>query len=254
MGDDRFFDDILQLDARLGGFDFKMPLFYRDASSVTAIFAARERAARELLPAALRPATLAPGMAAVAVTVFDYRDTDIGPYGELAVSIPVGLGRRPVPLAGVVGQMRSRTLRAWVQQLPVTTEIARVGGVEVYGYPKFLAGIELRANGNRFEATLDHDGERALSLSGCLPDGSRGSQTFRYLTHSQKGGRLLEGQVLLRADSLAEAVRPSGVHIDVSPGTRVGAELSGLLLSHRPLLVQWMPRFRSVLHAPTHVE
>ena len=165
-----FFHGITQSKLELLGHQIDVPIFYRDASQVTVIYAAKTSAVRKMLPtAALKPATLAPGVAALALTIFEYRDTTIDAYNELAVSIPVVFRDRAWPLATLAHQTRSRTLHAWVQQLPVTTEIARVGGVELYGFPKILAEIDWEVSGGRVSSEMRHDGRRVLALSAPAP-------------------------------------------------------------------------------------
>jgi len=252
---DDFLTNLLQLDVKLGEHRLKLPLLYRDASSVTVIFPARARAVAALLPSrALHPTPLAPGVAAVAVTFFEYRDTDIGPYNELAVSIPAVHARRPIPGWTVAQQLRRGTIHAWIQQLPVTTEVARVGGVEIYGYPKIVADIDYRTEERRFSGALHHEGRRVMGLSGELPEAEQLDVPIRYVTYAERGGRLLEAQVLMHADTVATGYRARGMQLDLDEQHPIGAELGGLLLRRQPLYVQHISRFRSILHAPSYLE
>jgi len=250
-----FFSGIPQVDFELGGHQFKLPLFYRDVSSVTAIFPAKAGALAEVLPhAGLSVTTIAPGVAAVAVSIFEYRDSDIGPYNEMAVSIPVTFEKRSLPLGTLLAQMRSRTLSAYVWHLPVTTEVARLGGVEIYGYPKIVANIEFEATAGRFSAVLRDEHRRVVGLSGELPQREQVGARIRYITYAMKQGRLIEAQVLVQAQALAETNRPSGIRLELDDTHPIGKDLARVLLVRRPIMVQWMPRFQSVLHAPTFLE
>jgi hypothetical protein len=251
---DEFLTNLLQLDLTLQGHRLKMPLLYRDASTVTAIFPARAGAVRRLLPRKeLRPVPLAPGIASVAITFFEYRDTDIGAYNELAVSIPALWGSRPIPGWTVAQQLRRGVIHAWVHRLPVTTEIARVGGVEVYGYPKFLAGIDYAAKRHRFDGALHHDGRRVLGLSGEVPRKERTDVPMRIVTYSQRNGRMLEAQVLMKAATLATG-GGKRLHLDLDDEHPIATELRPLLLSRHPLYVQHAESFQSILHPPSCLE
>jgi hypothetical protein len=75
------------------------------------------------------------------MTVYDYRDTDIGPYKEVLIGFPVSVNRATPILAGP-GRFMTGGGSIWIWQLPVTTQIARDLGIAVAGYPKFLADIE----------------------------------------------------------------------------------------------------------------
>ncbi len=252
---DDLFSDVPQYEVTMKGHAFKLPLFYRDASAVTAIFPAKASAVARMMPRpTLRPLLLAPGVATFGITFFDYRDSDIGPYGEIAFTVPVSHGTRPVPLWTVAMQMRAGTLSAWVQWLPVTTEIARVGGVEGYGYPKFVADIEYEVKGDRFLGALHHQGRRVVGLSGELPHAEKTDVPKRYVTYAVRCDRLVEAQVLLRADTLAVGRRASRLHLDLDDQHEIGLELRRVLLGRHPLYVEHMGRFRSILHPPSFLE
>ena len=85
-----FFEGVRQVDAQIAGQPAKLPAFYYDGAEMTALFPARHGELRRLLPdPRLVPARLAPGLGVVAVSCLEYRDSDVGPYNELAVAIPL---------------------------------------------------------------------------------------------------------------------------------------------------------------------
>lgn len=256
VDDGGFFDGIGLSEITLGGEAFSLPVLYRDASQITLIFPARPGVVRQMMPRPdFSPATLAPGVAALALSVFEYRDTSIGPYNELAVSIPMVFGGRVWPLATLVQQTARRTLHAWVQHLPVTTEAARAGGVEVYGFPKIVAGIDtaFSGEGGRISSELVCDGDRVLALSAPAAAGGRVAR-MRYLAYAIKAGRPIAAEVLVRAGGFVETWRPAGVTLETFGDHPIAADLDRALLSRRPVLAHWIPELQSVLHAPTFLE
>ena len=164
-----FFDGVAQSEVAIAGEPARVPIFYYDGTATQAVFAARLGALRRLMPdPRFSPARLAPGLGAVAITCFEYRDTDIGPYNELAISVVLN---EPwflpnLPGLALVSSLRRRQLHAWVQHLPVTTEIARAGGVDFYNYPKFIAGIDFEESERRRTCRLSEGAEHILTLSG----------------------------------------------------------------------------------------
>ena len=46
----------------------------------------------------------------------------------------------------------------------MTTEEARLGGVEIYGYPKFVADIDLKKAGDAFRCCVRAEEERIVTL------------------------------------------------------------------------------------------
>ena len=66
----------------------------------------------------------------------------------------------------MMGMMAKRYFTAYVWQLPVTTERARRGGVDMYGYPKFLADISFSREKDALACTLSEGGKNILVLKG----------------------------------------------------------------------------------------
>src|SRR5574341_704662 len=184
----KFFSGIDQGEARVAGKKIKVPVFYYDASSVTAIFPARMRAVKEALPTAdYRPLSIAPGIAVVGVTALTYRKTSIGPYNELAVTIPMLFKKRALPGISLIGQLLRNEFHVYIRHLPVTTQIALDGGVIVYNYPKFLSRIVFAEKADSIVVTLEEKGERILTLRGSkIP--AKKSQVMRYVTYPFKDG------------------------------------------------------------------
>jgi hypothetical protein len=111
---------------------------------------------RAALPSpALAPREAAPGRVAVAVTAYDHRRSDLAPYRELGVWIPVAYraGGGGVEVPG-----------HYCYALPVTTEEARAAGVEGWGFPKYVAEIELVEGATGCRCRVHADGREILAL------------------------------------------------------------------------------------------
>lgn len=149
------FTEIGQTEIPYGGYRFKSPFFIRDADVIGAFFLCDYQKARLLVAPPHQPVRLPFNKALFAVTCIEYKDTDIGPYNEVALSIVV----RP-PDQGLLQNVKSlRSLidgqfHAYVLQLPVTTEISVAGGKGILNYPKFLADITFRDTGAHRICTL----------------------------------------------------------------------------------------------------
>lgn len=176
----------------------RLPLRYRDYATFAAQFPADAAAVRAALPSpALVPREVAPGRAAVSITAYDHRLGDLAPYRELGVSIPVtyrpGDGSEEVP-------------SAWSLTLPVTTEEARVVGVDVWGVPKYLAEITFEAAETGCRCRVRADGRDVLTLEvGPVPLGTQ-PERAEFALFTAKDGELLrtvlvsEGRRGQRAD------------------------------------------------------
>lgn len=179
--------------------DVRLPIHYRDGFAGTALFAVDlERAASVLqetvLPsAASSPANedassrLAPvehqGQATVAITFYDYRDTSLGPYREVALALLVtpsmdlpssepassdlATGEQPTGVRTATDSPPPHPIGYYLLDLPVTTDLADVVGRHLWGYPKFVAGVSLQTAADNFSGQLsDAEGETILRLAG----------------------------------------------------------------------------------------
>jgi hypothetical protein len=120
----------------------ELPAVCRDASLLAQVFSIEASVART----ALEIDTVEPAIwwrkALALFVAFEYRDTSIGPYNEVGVAI---LAKR----AGTAAKAWQAAIRpkyelsaGWfIVRLPVTTEIARAAGFEIWGYPKYVADI-----------------------------------------------------------------------------------------------------------------
>lgn len=145
-----FFSQVVQTEMPYEGHVFKSPFFIRDANVIGAFFLCDYDQAK-VLCAPHRPLKLPFGKALFAVNCIEYKDTDIGPYNEVALSVLVQ------PLRSLV---RAK-FHAHIIHLPVSTELSVAGGKGLLHYPKFLADITFRDTGThrictlRDKATLD---------------------------------------------------------------------------------------------------
>ena len=113
--------------------------------------------------------------------------------------------RRLLPGLTVLSMMARRYFTAYVWQLPVTTERARIGGVEMYGYPKFLADIVFVDEGNMLACTLSEGGKDILTLKGRkLKTGTE--KINRFKTYSIKENVPLVANVYMNPREFAKSM------------------------------------------------
>lgn len=164
--EDRFLEEVEQKEVAITGGTCAVPIVYRDVYAVAGIFLAPTLKLRDLLPTSkLVPAEVFPGKGLLAIMAFDYRDTSIGPYKELAIAVPARY--RPKlnpPLVPAMRMAASLSYEAFVWQLPVTTEIALHAGIDIWGYPKFLGEIEFKEDERYVICSLSEKGDHILTL------------------------------------------------------------------------------------------
>jgi hypothetical protein len=250
----RFFDGVPQLEATMAGLPGKLPLFYYDGSAQTAIFPARLRELRLMLPdPRFVPARLAPGLGVIAISCFEYRDTDIGPYNELAISIVLNEPwfAANVPGRALLAGVRRYQLHAWVHRLPVTTEIARDAGVTFYGYPKFVAEIEFGEEERQRTCQLAEGEDHILTLSGerIATPGSGQVQLFSHLWMDRQPQT---SEFKINALSRGRSGRPGAAELTLGSHP-FAQELARALVSRRSIHYELMPSFEGILYGPEHL-
>lgn len=252
-----FFEGVEQVEMSFGDGEYsgRVPIFYYDGTAQTAVFPAKLGALRKLLPdPRFVPARLAPGLGAVAFTCFEYRDTDIGPYNELSIAIV--LNNPPFasnfPGRAMLTGLRSGQLHAWIHHLPVTTEIARFGGIELYNYPKFIGSIDFSEDGSRRSCRLGEGAEHILTVDGPLiatPDAYQ-LQAFSHLWMDRQPQ---ESEFKLNALAGGHSRRLGAARLELGARHPIARELAGVLVSRRSIHYELMGRFEGILYGPEHL-
>lgn len=146
--------------------ELHVPLFYPDIMLMTVSILAPLKRIRAVLPSTrLKPYRITPWHSTLSITAYRYRKSDIGPYNEVSVDIPVTLDDENPLFTGSLRRI-PKVPMTYIHSLPVTTEIAREVGAEFAGYPKFVADIEFSDEGNWLTCELKAEGQRVLNLTG----------------------------------------------------------------------------------------
>lgn len=243
------FKGIMQWEFDWQGMKAKVPVFYYDNTSMTAIFTASTAAVKKLLPHnAMRPIEMFPGRCLAAFTAFEYRNSDIDPYNEFSISFLTAFNKTPIPALTIGRQLLRRTFTAFVWQLPVTTEIARIGGVDLYGYPKFIGDIVFKREKDWLECRLSEKGEHILTLRGKALPTSKGKRV-RYITYSVKDGIPLTANVYVDPLEFAQSFSGASASLELGTGHPISKSLGEIGLSKKPTMYQYSPANEAILFA-----
>lgn len=166
MRNTEFFRQIEHMEIPWGSRTIFFPVFYYDVATLSVQFLASIERVRKLLPSSrMHPLRVTPWHCVVSISAFEYRDSDIGPYNEVSIGVPVVLNE-PSPLfTGILSKVPA-VPKIYVRHLPVTTEIAREAGVKFAGYPKFLAEITFERDGKWVRCQVREAGQHILTLTG----------------------------------------------------------------------------------------
>jgi hypothetical protein len=140
---------------RLTGIRMRTPVHFLDMTMAGGVFRLAAEQATQLVSNDLFvPSIAEDGLARCYVMALEYRNIDIlYPYKELAVTVP---GR-------IRGVDRETDLHYYLH-LPVTTEDARWTGVEIYGFPKYIAAIDFKQSESGVATSLTLAGREVLTL------------------------------------------------------------------------------------------
>lgn len=197
------------------GRTIKLPVEVRDADSWAAQFLVPAKAAQAIVdPTGLEVAQPLPGRALLNIAFVDYRDTDLDAYHELAIAFLV---RPNTAIGGSTVDRVREFLRGdvgvYIHQLPVTQTFTLQAGQDIWGYPKFLANIDIIEGNGRVTCRLDHEGVRVLELrvheGGPIPLPQRPLPTY-----SLRDKVLRRTEWVQRADTRA---RLGGAAIELGP-------------------------------------
>ena len=249
-----FFAGVEQLDADIGGIKAKTPTFYREARCFTAVFPARLLEIRRRLPdRRFVPAQVLPGIGAVHLTAFEYFDTDIGPYEEFAVGFLLNSEHfLQVPGYNLLRQLMQNSFCTYIHRLPVTTEVAMRGGVELYNYPKFMASIEFTDSADRVTCELAEADDLICRISGRKIPSAR-SAVMKYFARLYQFGQPQSAEFKLNARGYGMSLGHSKVTCELGDSHPLARELRSLLISMSPIAYVYIPDMQAILYGPDHL-
>lgn len=235
-GNDPFFDVPRRPFSLSNGDSIDLPILYIDCTNMGMWFLVDLDKAQALLPEPMVAVPSEQGKAMVLVGLYEYRETSIGAYNEAATAILCMNPEDEVP--GIM-----------VIDLPVTTEVARMGGVEIWGYPKFVCDIDMKFEGSSALSTCtDQDGNMIMHLEGdrgeTIPAPASDLLTF---AHSQNSEGKRPGYVEIR--NPYHVSNGAGITLTVGESThRMANNLRALGLDGAsPLIVMYTGEFQSRL-------
>jgi len=211
------------------GHTFQLPA-QLSASIVGAVFPADRADVAALLPNGLEPIRATRTRAAVTVLAVSYdrvgNDT-IDPYDEVGVLFPaVETGTRTWPYLSAL----RRGVSGYIYTLPVTTEPARAFGVDIWGYPKLVADIDLRDESRTRHASVSADGQHLLSFKGRRPP-TLPARLSGY-NYTIKDDHLLREETRLSGGAGMWPRRPASLRFGDHP---IGQRLAEISIGDRPL-------------------
>ncbi|MCP4552668.1 MAG: acetoacetate decarboxylase family protein [Bacteroidetes bacterium] len=147
---------------------FDLPILYFRDDFFGLYFTASYNKMKAIMPSDnLYPLKMPNGRAVIVIAAYNYRDTTLGPYGEIPVGIPVVLNKKGSRLSSLLPLIRESNYPGFgvlVQHLPVTKVEARDAGRGEWGYTKFVADMTFRVTPEYFQCSMSEKSAFILDL------------------------------------------------------------------------------------------
>jgi hypothetical protein len=237
--DKTFFAGIKLEEIDFSGVRIRFPICYFDSSTIVATFPAPAAKVQEVLPSnKLKPVQLMPGTAAIALAAMEHRHVDsLGSYNEFGIMVPV-VYETADNVPGLPG--------VYFLHLPVTTEEARLAGVEIHGYPKFIAGISFEDAGEMRRCRVRAEGKDIITLE--VRKLVTEPQSSEFYTYTVKNGQLL--RTLVQQQGQVSASDVGGGASFTLGDHPIAEELQALGMDKTSVLHQYTSQSQSMFHLP----
>jgi hypothetical protein len=106
----------------------------------------------------------------------------------------------------------SLSFEVFIWQLPLTSEVGLHAGIDIWGFPKFLADIDFTQDEHSVTCTLAEEGEHILTLE-VKKNAARMKTYFDFTIFSVKDRELLRTNVNGMSESLGRSFKPGGASL-----------------------------------------
>lgn len=231
-----------------GKLSFDLPILYFRDDAFALFFTADRKKVTSFMPShRLHPVLLSARKAMVGIAAFNYIDTTIGAYGEVAVVLPAVYSASPPPvLIPALLESRYPDFGMLVMHLPVTNTLARDAGRQEWGYTKFVADMHFTITPEFMECRLSEKDQHILTLR----VGRRGvamRDKKPLVTFSVKEGNLLKTTIPQRCTTRS-AIKPRDSFLQLGDHP-VSETIHALGLSQRPFMSRYYLERSGILPA-----
>ena len=224
----------------LGNRKMRFPVEYKDQLRISANFTiSSEKARKMLLSKRLEPIEAKPGVAILSIIAYEYHNIQgLKPYNEFGTFLPVNYRGEDGSLGGP---------GVYCLHLPVTTEMARWGGVAIYGFPKIVAEIDWEHEKNSSSCAVWHDGKNVAKLTVNKLETKIATQ--KSICYTYKDGSILKSLVETEGH-VGFSRKAGGAKLELGDH-KIAEDLKQLEISHEAFEYQYIPKMYMLLHQPS---
>ena len=235
-------------------FNFRLPCFYYDDFIFIAFYSASTKLVQPYLPdRRMHPLEVKPGRCVVSLAAIEHRSTDINPYNEFVMTYMISFGKRVFPMFSLMSQKFRREFELYAPHLPVTTDIALQGGIDLYGFPKILAGIDFTRTSSSVKCSITEKKKHILTLEGpVLPTAGKGHGSYKKF-YPVYNGITIRGDVIDYYSEYAETRNTEKVKLSIGNDHPICSELKAIDLSDKAFAYHYVPSCESILFGPRNL-
>lgn len=145
----------------------KLPVKVNKAANAFATFLVDARAAQNWIAASgFEIAEIFPGKAIMQLLAVDYMENDLGDYNEAGISFYVRQPGAPkgLPVLSTIRDIIKGSAASYIHVLPVDQEFTMHAGRYIWGYPKWIADIDIAIDDKEFVTRLSDQGKHIFTL------------------------------------------------------------------------------------------
>jgi Acetoacetate decarboxylase (ADC) len=225
---------------------FRMPVYCRNSPALFAIFPIDADKARVLIPGSeIHPLRLW-NKGLLAVSVFDYLDTNIGRYVGFSIAIACTHGPRPAPRLLPALFMGHYGAGQWVLDLPVSTEVSVKGGKGIWGMPIHQAHLNYIVGERTVSSQYDLDGQLAVKIEIERPASTPVPVSTAAVNYCGFRGMLYKSTTYCKGKLGFRLFGKNSARLTIGEHPRL-AVLKELDIGPRPVLTAFLPQANAVL-------
>ncbi|MGI9284198.1 MAG: acetoacetate decarboxylase family protein [Pseudomonadales bacterium] len=176
----------------IDGQEVTFPVEVKKAANAFATFLVDAKAAQEWIKdTGLEAIEIFPGMAILQLVGVDYQENDLGDYNEAGVSFyvcPPGV-KKGLPFFGAIRSFMKGDAISYIHLLPVDQPFTMHAGRYIWGYPKWVAQIDIEESNGFFETRFCDEGKHVFSFR-CKSGGTSTISNQEQPSFGYRGGKL----------------------------------------------------------------
>ncbi|MEH6592167.1 MAG: acetoacetate decarboxylase family protein [Halioglobus sp.] len=230
------------------------PVVVADASMLMNAFLVDTAVAQNVIKdSGFRVIELFPGKAILQLLFVDYRDNDLGDYNEGAIIFPVLTPgeKKPFPFFGALKRMATGSAGNFVYRMPVDQEFTTHAGRYIWGFPKWVAKIDIAFDDDRATGSFYDEGELVYSLA-AKAGGTSKAKEQRAASLAIRNGKAWKTYGTTAGNGVTFSV--GGEMPDIGESHPLALELRALGLPKKPMFTVSIKNTSMTFSGPESVE